>query len=208
MEILRNPNYDFLGKVKICVTASLVLIAVGAVAIKTKGVRYGVEFSGGTQLIAKFQQRPQVDQVRRAVDKVTAGAVIQTYDDPSKNQVLVRLRQRGDGGDTELAGEAQAVLKQLASEYSSNPVVESSTEIVGPIVGAELRRKAVQLDLVRPPLPAHLHRVPVQRRGLGQRRPPSPSCTTSSSRWGSWSSSATRSPSTSSPPCSPSSATA
>src|SRR5512143_2023435 len=147
MEILKNPNYDFLGKIKLCLTISFLLLAAGVVAMKTRGVRYGVEFSGGTQLIAKFQQRPQVDQVRHAVDKVVAGAVIQTYDDPAKNQVLVRLPQRGEGGDQELAADAQAVLKTLAADYGQNPVVESSTEIVGPIVGAELRRKAVQLTL-------------------------------------------------------------
>jgi preprotein translocase subunit SecF len=147
MEFLKHPNYDFLGKIKICLTASFILIAAGAVYMKVKGVHYGVEFSGGTQLIARFQNRPQVDQVRTAVDRVTAGATIQTYDDPAKNQVLVRLPQRGPGTEVDLGAEAQAVLKSLAESYAGNPVVESSTEIVGPIVGAELRRKAVQLTL-------------------------------------------------------------
>ena len=146
MEILKNPNYDFLGKTKFLLGVSLTLIVGGLAYIATHGVRYGVEFSGGTQLIARFQSRPEVDRVRSAVDKVAAGAVIQTYDDPSKNQVLIRLPHTG-AGEGELSTAAQDVLASLKASYAQNPVVESSTEIVGPVVGAELRRKAIQLTV-------------------------------------------------------------
>ena len=146
MQILRNPSYDFLGKTKVLLVLSTTLILAGIAYIATHGVRYGVEFSGGTQLIARFQSRPEVDRVRSAVDKVVSGATIQTYDDPSKNQVLIRLPHTG-GADTELSSAAQAVLQSLKTDYSANPVVESSTEIVGPVVGAELRRKAIQITI-------------------------------------------------------------
>src|SRR6187397_2004900 len=102
MQILRNPNYDFLGKTKLLLVVSTTLILLGIAYIATQGVRYGVEFSGGTQLIARFQSRPEVEKVRAAVDKVVAGATIQTYDEPSKNQVLIRLPDVG-GADAELS---------------------------------------------------------------------------------------------------------
>jgi preprotein translocase subunit SecF len=146
MEFLKNPHYDFLGKTKILLAVSTALILAGIAYISTQGIRYGVEFSGGTQLIARFQSRPEVDRVRAAVDKVTAGAIIQTYDDPSKNQVLIRLPHTS-ANDADLGASAQAVLQSLRESYAQNSVVESSTEIVGPIVGAELRRKAIQLTI-------------------------------------------------------------
>ena len=145
MEFLKNPNYDFLGKTKILLGVSIALIVAGISYISSRGVRYGVEFSGGTQLIATFQSRPEVDKVRAAVDKVTSGAVIQTYDEPAKNRVLIRLPHTG--GEGELSSSADAVLKSLAASYPDNKVVDSSTEIVGPIVGAELRKKAIQLTV-------------------------------------------------------------
>jgi preprotein translocase subunit SecF len=146
MQILHNPSYDFLGKTKVLLVVSTTLILAGIAFIATQGVRYGVEFSGGTQLIARFQGRPEVEKVRSAVDKVVTGATIQTYDDPSKNQVLIRLPHTGPA-DADLSSSAQAVLQALKDNYSANPVVESSTEIVGPVVGAELRRKAVQITI-------------------------------------------------------------
>jgi len=146
MEILKNPNYDFIGKTKYFLALSLIFIGSGLAVMFGRGVKYGVEFSGGTQVIAGFQSPPQVDRVRTAVDKDKTGAVIQSYGDPKRNQVLIRL-----AGETETAAEgeldatAKKLLAALASNYPENPVLESSSEIVGPIVGAELRRKAVIL---------------------------------------------------------------
>ena len=146
MQILHNPSYDFLGKTKVLLVVSTTLILAGIAYIASHGIRYGVEFSGGTQLIARFQSRPEVDKVRAAVDKVVTGATIQTYDDPSKNQVLIRLPHT-EGAGTELSSAAQAVLQSLKTDYAANAVTESSTEIVGPVVGAELRRKAIQITI-------------------------------------------------------------
>src|SRR5438309_5490454 len=146
MEILKNPNYDFLGKAKIFVPLSILLTAGSLAFMSSHGIRYGVEFQGGTQLILRFTSTPQIDRIRSVVDKTARGAVLQTYDDPKKNQVLVRL-PGGEGEGADLSAEAQAVRAGLARDYPENLVQESSTEIVGPIVGQELRRKAVQLTL-------------------------------------------------------------
>jgi len=144
MEILKNPNFDFLGKARYFIAASLIIIISGMAYMATHGIRYGVEFSGGTELIVKFQGPPQVDRIRQAVEPVAPEAVIQTYGDPSSNQVLIRVAGGAESGG-ELDTTAKRVLDALAASYSSNPVLESSSEIVGPVVGAELRKKAIQL---------------------------------------------------------------
>jgi preprotein translocase subunit SecF len=152
MEILKNPKFDFLGKAKFLIPLSLVLVGLGLYAVFAGQVRYGVEFSGGTQLIAKFKDAPEVDQIRAAVEKVSPGAVIQSYGEPKSHQVLIRLALGSEGsvaaaeGDLESA--ARKVLGALAATYAQNPVLESSSEIVGPVVGEELRRKAVQLTVL------------------------------------------------------------
>lgn len=145
MEILKNPAFDFLGKARYFIGASLLLILSGVLFISTQGLRYGVEFSGGTQLIIKFENTPEIDKIRDAVSPDAPGAVIQTYDAVSKNQVLIRVAGEIQG---ELDTAAQRIVTSLAKAYPGNPVKESSSEVVGPIVGAELRRKAVQLTVL------------------------------------------------------------
>ena len=146
MEILRNPSFDFESKTRYFVALSALFITSGLAVMASRGVKYGVEFSGGTQVIAKFQNPPQVDRVRSAVDKDQPGGVIQAYGEPGKNQVLIRLAGANEvTGEGELDATAKKLLAALVANYPENPVLESSSEIVGPIVGAELRRKAVLL---------------------------------------------------------------
>ena len=93
-----------------------------------------------------FQNPPEVDRIRDAVTKVSPGAVIQTYGDVKDNKVLVRISQ--EAPESDLDAPARAVRQALADTYGQNPILESSSEIVGPIVGAELRQKAVLLTVL------------------------------------------------------------
>ncbi len=146
MEIIKNPSIDFLGKAKYFLVLSALVVAAGIFWIASGHLRYGVEFSGGTQLILSFQGAPEVDRIRDAVTKVSPGAVIQTYGDARANKVLVRISQ--EAPEKDLDAPARAVRQALAETYAQNPVVESSSEIVGPVVGAELRQKAVLLTVL------------------------------------------------------------
>jgi preprotein translocase subunit SecF len=146
MEILKNPHFDFLGKARFFVALSILLIAGGIAWMVTRGINYGVEFSGGTQLITQFRTTPEIDRIRNAVGRVSAGAVIQTYGESAANKVLIRIA--GEHGGGELDTLARNVIQALAESYPANPVTESSSEIVGPIVGAELRRKAIILTVL------------------------------------------------------------
>ena len=58
----------------------------------------------------------------------------------------MRISQEAHEGD--LDAPARAVRQALADSYSENPVTESSSEIVGPVVGAELREKAIVLTVL------------------------------------------------------------
>lgn len=146
MEFLRNPSYDFESKAKYFIALSIFFIGTGLAVMFTRGVNYGVEFSGGTQIIAQFQKAPEIDKVRGAVDHVSPGSVIQIYGEAAANKVLIRIA--GEATEGELDTGAKKVLQSLAENYPGNPVVESSSEIVGPVVGAELRQKAVYLTVL------------------------------------------------------------
>ena len=149
MEFIRNPDFDFLGKLRVFFPVSLILVAASLALMATQGVRYGVEFSEGTQLIVRFEKTPAIDQIRSALDAKASGAVIQTFDDPSTNQVLIRIPAAAAAEATEhLEGRSEEALQALEDSYRDNKILDSSAEIVGPSVGAELRRKAVQLTIL------------------------------------------------------------
>jgi len=146
MEIIKNPNFDFIGRAKYFITVSILLILASVAWVATGHLRYGVEFSGGTQLILHFQNAPEIDKIRDAVSRVSPGAVIQTYGDVKQDKVLVRIAE--EAPESDLDAPARSVRQALADTYGGNPILESSSEIVGPIVGAELRQKAILLTVL------------------------------------------------------------
>jgi preprotein translocase subunit SecF len=146
MEFIKNPHFDFLGKEKYFFVLSGLLVAGGLFAAIGGHLRYGVEFSGGTQLVLRFQAPPRIDRIRDAVNPLTKGAVIQTYGTSAEHKVLVRIAE--EAPESDLDAPSRMVRDALQKGYAENPVLESSSEIVGPIVGAELRQKAILLTVL------------------------------------------------------------
>ncbi|MGH9365483.1 MAG: protein translocase subunit SecF [Thermoanaerobaculia bacterium] len=102
MELFRQTNIDFLRYKWWAIGASWVLILVGAFAIFVqKGLKFGIDFAGGTAIALKFSQRPDVDRLRKILDGANLGETgIQRYEEPEKNQALIRVeQQRKEGRD-------------------------------------------------------------------------------------------------------------
>ena len=144
MHIFKNPNYDFVRWKWHAIALSWLVILVGAVVIWTKGMPKGVEFSGGTIVIVQFEQQPNVEQVRSALDRTIPGgganAIVQQYGDPSAKQVMIRVHTSGAESGGSLSESADKVTAALA-QASLGKFTVVGTEIVGPTVGEELQTR-------------------------------------------------------------------
>jgi preprotein translocase subunit SecF len=144
MHIFKNPNYDFVRWKWHAIALSWIIILAGAAVIWTKGLQKGVEFSGGTIVIVKFDQQADVEQVRNALDRTIPGgganAIVQQYGDPSANQVMIRVHTSGAESGGSLSESAEKVTQALQqSSLPKSSIV--GTEIVGPTVGQELQTR-------------------------------------------------------------------
>jgi preprotein translocase subunit SecF len=75
MELFKNTSFDFLGKKWPFIGLSLVLSAAGLISIGVKGMRYGIDFKGGTQIWLRFAQEPPVQQIRSALESKLPGEI-------------------------------------------------------------------------------------------------------------------------------------
>jgi len=142
---------DFIGDTKIdwlkyrwyFISISLIIVLIGGLDIARKGgLRFGIDFSEGTIVVAKFANTPEVDAIRAELqNQGVANAVIQRYDAPELNEVMIRV-ERTAGDEDQLDATANVILRALESSVPGHTLVDSSTEVVGPVVGEELRRKA------------------------------------------------------------------
>ncbi len=112
MELFRQTSIDFLRWKWYAIGASWFLILVGVVAMLTKGPRFGIDFAGGTQIALRFAERPDVDILRKILDRGNFGDFgIQRYEDPAKNEVLIRVQQQKKEG-RDITAEVLSLLRQ------------------------------------------------------------------------------------------------
>jgi preprotein translocase subunit SecF len=146
MHIFKHTHFDFLRWRWHAMVLSWVVIIAGAVVFMTKGIPLGIEFAGGTAVIVEFEQPISVQQVRAALDKSFPGGgenvIVQTFGDPAKRQVMIRVPHVGAEQGSSLSQTKQQVVDAL-TKGGVGGFKESGTQIVGPAVGQELRSKAL-----------------------------------------------------------------
>jgi preprotein translocase subunit SecF len=102
------------------------------------GLRYDVDFAGGTLVQVRFEAPPGPDRVRVGVTRLGLGdAIIQEFGDP--REFLIRF------GLTETQPEAlrERVQQAFAAEPGMGPVDIRRIEFVGPQVGRDLQLQAI-----------------------------------------------------------------
>ena len=126
MEFFHGVNINWMGKAKYFVALSLILLAVGWISIlRAGGLRYGIDFRGGTLVYVRFASAPPVDKIRAGLaDAGLGNSSIQQISDisnaSSKNDVVIGLEQRGQGDESLDAGK-QAILGILRKTFGADP---------------------------------------------------------------------------------------
>lgn len=111
---------------------SLAIIALCIFSLATRGLNWGLDFTGGTIVELNYEQPVELNAVRSAlVDQKIDGAVVQFFG--STRDVLIRLAPKGEVNQQQLA-----TAVTTAGKAVSESVKLSRLEFVGPAVGAEL----------------------------------------------------------------------
>ena len=125
MEFFRNVNVDWMGKAKYFVALSLILLAVGWISIlRNGGLRYGIDFRGGTLVYVRFSGPAPVDQIRKGLQAAGLGnSSIQSISDNvlngnSQNDVVIGIEKKGEG-DEALDASKQAILDVLHKTFGT-----------------------------------------------------------------------------------------
>ena len=131
-------NVDFVNRKRIALICSLVvaLIGIGSLVIKG-GPLYGIDFAGGTLVQVKFDQAPEVGEIRAALaEKGLGSSVIQSL---GEDKVAVRMKSEEEQADN-ISDDVFAILEE---KFGQENVSLELVEMVGPQVGADMRRKGI-----------------------------------------------------------------
>ena len=112
MELIKSQTHiDFMGKFKIAMMLSIALILGGIASIAMHGgLKYGIDFEGGTLVQLKFAEAPAIDTIRSSLKDIgLADSTIQEFGSP--DTILIRV-ERTDGELKEMGSRIKAVLEE------------------------------------------------------------------------------------------------
>lgn len=135
--IKEQTHIDFMQKRWVALAISLAVILLGAGSLITRGLNFGLDFTGGALIEVGYNEAPQLSKVRQQLeDGGFPEAIVQTFG--TAREIVVRLSTSEEESAT--ADISSQVLTALQAGTESG-IEMRRVEFVGPQVGEELAEK-------------------------------------------------------------------
>lgn len=132
MDFLKNTQIDFMAKRKYALAFSLALVTLSLVSLFTRGLNFGLDFTGGTVVVTEFSRPVELGEIREALSSRKIGdAVVQHFG--STTDVQIRLPSSGGKDEALISNRILQAFKPL-----DNQVRIAKVDFIGPQVGKEL----------------------------------------------------------------------
>jgi len=142
MEFVKpGTKINFLGIRRFTFGLSCLVIAASIISIILHGgLNYGIDFAGGTLVQVKFSEPTQVETIKENLASVGLDrSLVQRFGEKGENEYLIRVEK--SASDLEgLSGQIEGTLQEA---YGKSGVEIRRTEMVGPKVGKDLRKKGI-----------------------------------------------------------------
>ncbi len=137
MELIKNPNFNFMNIRKYGYLLSGALTILSLLLIIFKQPKLGVDFAGGAMVWVQFEKPLQVAEVRDALAGIgQSQASIQKLG--GTNEFVIRSSSK-----QELNAFADALINQLRSHFPDNPLILRAKDTVEPKISRELTEKTI-----------------------------------------------------------------
>lgn len=136
-------RFDFVANIGIFGGISLILVLASFAYLAIRGINYGIDFRGGTEIQVKFSQPLHIDEVRKAVSNMNLGDVgVQSFGEG--NEYIIRFQGEAGANDKETNEKLNAsiahVKEKILTTFAAQGPDIRRVDTVGPQVGAELKR--------------------------------------------------------------------
>ena len=134
--------YDFMRLRLVAFCVCVVLVFGSIFLFFTKGLQYGIDFSGGTLILLKYDQKAPINQIRDILSQKGTFQNLSVTEFGSDDEVTIRFL----GSNEELSEDIGASISALLKDTGNFEVRRA--DVVGPKVGDELRQKGLMAIVV------------------------------------------------------------
>lgn len=134
----RKTNIDFMGRRRIALVVSAILIVASIVSLSVRGLNFGLDFTGGTLIEVGYPSPPDTTEMREKLANAGFNAVVQTFG--AATDIVVRIPPTDE---EESSAELSTRVLTALSEGVEGEIEMRRVEFVGPQVGDELAEQGI-----------------------------------------------------------------
>jgi len=130
MRIFHNLNVDFLGKRKIFYIFSTTLFLIGLLSVIFRGLSFGIDFKGGSEIVLQFEKQIDIAEVRKDVENIGLGNVeVRTFGGETGALIRTELQEIPADIYPKVVEGIETEIKRIVPGLPYNVVGKTSTSI-------------------------------------------------------------------------------
>jgi len=137
MQLIHKTNVDFLKNRKIAYVISLTLMLAGVLSLFVKGLNFGIDFKGGTEVVLRFEEEVTVGEVRSVLKEAGVEGAVKRYG--ADRSILLQTAFEGNLNDLK-----SLVNNALDDRIADNPHEVLRIDSVGPSIASDLKWAALK----------------------------------------------------------------
>lgn len=148
-QVIRETHVAFMASRKRAYLVSIALCLLGFASIFLhKGLRMGVDFSGGRLFEYRFSEPVQAEELRAAVAELgIVGGEVQEMGEGGRD-FIVRIPVSDQEAAADQVGPSRQIREKIEADHPGLTAELRKEELVGPRVGRELRGKATKAVII------------------------------------------------------------
>ncbi|MBK7630624.1 MAG: protein translocase subunit SecF [Ignavibacteriales bacterium] len=138
MRVFHNLNVDFLGKRKFFYIFSLTLFLIGLLSVIFKGLSFGIDFKGGSEIVLQFEKQIDIAEVRKDIENIGLGNVeVRTFGGETGALIRTELQQLPENVYPNVVKGIEDEIKKIIPNVGFNIVEKTATSITYSFPNAE-----------------------------------------------------------------------
>jgi len=137
MRLFQKTNFNFIRHRKIAYAISFILLISGMVSLFVRGLNYGIDFKGGSEVVIRFDKPVDVGSVRSIMMQAGVNGSVKQYG--LDRSLLLKTDFQGDTSQLKTL-----ITNALSSRLPANPSRILSVQAVGPSIAADMKLSAIK----------------------------------------------------------------
>lgn len=130
MRIFHNLNVDFLSKRKFFYILSTALFLIGMLSVIFRGLSFGIDFKGGSEIVLQFEKQVNIAEIRKDVANIGLGNVeVRTFGGETGVLIRTELQEVPQAIYPKVVASIEETIKEIVPGVPFNVVEKNATSI-------------------------------------------------------------------------------